>query len=65
MLDARYLLSLCNAVLNSRHLHYITGGRAIDEKLAVLAPNTVILPLAVKITEIVIFVILQMTSDKT
>jgi hypothetical protein len=65
MLDARYLLSLYDAVLNSRHLHYITRGRAIDEKLAVLAPNTVILFLALKITEIVIFVILQMTSDKT
>jgi hypothetical protein len=65
ILDARYLLSLYNAVLNSRHLNYITGGRAIDEKLAVLAPNTVILFLAVKITEIVIYVILQMTSDKT
>ena len=50
MLDARHLLSLYNAVLNSRHLHYITGGGAIDEKLAVLAPNTVILLLALKIT---------------
>jgi hypothetical protein len=65
MLDARYLLSLYNALLNCRHLHYITRGRAIDEKLPVLAPNAVILFLALKTTEIVIFIILQLTSDKT
>lgn len=58
MSDISYLISLMNAALNSRHLHYIARGRAIDEKLAVLAPNTVILFLAGEITEIVIFVIL-------
>ena len=63
MLAARYLLGLINAVRNSRHLHYITRGRAIDEKLAVLAPNTVILFLAIKITKIVTFAILQINKS--